>query len=237
MASDQGPVQSVPANDAFAAALRGFGPLGLLAIVIVLLPGNVGTLGGVFVPVSAILALAWTRLSRTPLRALGFVRPRSWVATVVLGVALGVGLKMLMKAVVMPLLGAPPVNAAFHYLAGNTPAIAAAAVGVVVAAGFGEETTFRGFAFERLGKLLGGSLPAKVAIVLITSAAFALAHWISQGPAGMQQAAVVGLVLGSIFAATGEIWLPMVAHAAFDLTALAIIYFDVEAQAAHLVFR
>jgi hypothetical protein len=53
----------------------------------------------------------------------------------------------------------------------------------------------------------------------------------------VQQATVVGLALGSIFAIKRRIWLPMVAHAAFDLTAYAIIYWDVEADVAHLVFR
>ena len=49
------------ADDGLAAALRGLGPLGLLAVVIVLL-GN-----AVFVPLSAILALVWARLARVPL--------------------------------------------------------------------------------------------------------------------------------------------------------------------------
>ena len=49
------------ADDGLAASLRGLGPLGLLAVVIVLL-GN-----AVFVPLSAILALVWARLARVPL--------------------------------------------------------------------------------------------------------------------------------------------------------------------------
>ena len=36
-----------------------------------------------------------------------------------------------------------------------------------------------------------------------------------------KKALIVGLVYGSIMAFTGRIWLLMVAHAAFDLTALA----------------
>ena len=39
------------------------------------------------------------------------------------------------------------------------------------------------------------------------------------------------------FAITGRIWMLMIAHAAFDLTALAIIYWDVESRVAHLVFK
>ena len=53
----------------------------------------------------------------------------------------------------------------------------------------------------------------------------------------MEQAAVTGIVFGTIFARTGRIWMLMVAHAAFDLAALAIIYWNLESLMAHLVFK
>lgn len=214
-----------------AAELRGFGPLGILALLVVL-AGNV-----LMPPLSAILALVWARWSRTPWSALGFVRERRWPATVALGIGLGVGFKLLMKAIVMPLLGADPINHAYHYLAGNRAALPGAIVTMIVIAGFGEETLFRGYLFERLGKLLGSSAWARGFIVLITSGLFGLAHYANQGLAGVEQATVTGLVFGTIYAATGRIWLPMIAHAVFDLTAVAIIYADVETRVAHWVFR
>ena len=42
-------------------------------------------------------------------------------------------------AVMMPLLGAPPVNDAFQYLVGNTAILPTALYAVLVGAGFGEE--------------------------------------------------------------------------------------------------
>ena len=48
---------------------------------------------------------------------------------------------------------------------------------------------------------------------------------------------ITGLVFGTIFAATGQIWMVMCAHAAFDLAAIAIIYWNLEAAVAHLVFK
>jgi Type II CAAX prenyl endopeptidase Rce1-like len=62
-------------------------------------------------------------------------------------------------------------------------------------------------------------------------------HYSLQGVAGVEQATVVGLVFGTIFAITGRIFLLMCAHAAFDLTALAIIYWNLEPYVAHLVFK
>jgi membrane protease YdiL (CAAX protease family) len=218
-----------------AAALRGFGPLGILAILIILFTGNI-FLGDVVVPVGAALVLVWAWWSRTPWRDIGYVRPRSWIAAVAGGAAFGVAFKFAMKAVVMPLLGADPVNQAYHYLAGNR-AMLPAAVWAMFAAGFGEETVFRGWLFERFGKIFGSGVAAKVAVVLITSAWFGVSHYAVQGLAGSEQAAIVGLVFGTIFAFAGQLFMLMCAHTAFDLTALAMIYWNVETEVAHLVFK
>jgi uncharacterized protein len=215
-----------------AARLRGCGPAGILAIVVIVATGIfAGALA------SAVLVMAWASLSRTPWAELGFVRPRGWLRTVALGVASGAALKLSLKAVVMPLLGADPVNRAYHYLAGNPAALPGILLAVVVSAGFGEETFYRAYLFERLRRLLGAGRAAKVAIVVATSALFAAAHSGDQGIPGAEQAAITGLVFGGIFAATRRIWLPIFAHAAFDVTAVAIIYWDLETAVAHLVFK
>lgn len=223
--------RSVSGDERFAAALRGFGPLGIVAIVVILLGG------AVWAPVGAMLALAWARLSRTPWRDLGYVRPRSWVGGLAAGIALGVAFKLLMKAVVMPLLGAPAVNQAYHYLAGNPAAIPGTLVTLIVGAGFGEETLFRGYMFERLGKLLGAGVAGRVATVLFTTVLFGSAHYRVQGLPGAEQALVTGLVFGSIFALSGRLWMLMCAHAAFDLAAYGIIFWNLESRVAHLLFR
>src|SRR5204862_6014409 len=145
--------------------------------------------------------------------------PRSWIGAILFGIIFGVVLKIAMKAIVMPLLGAPPANQAFHFLVGNRAAIPGMLYVILIGAGFGEETVFRGWMFERFGKLFGQSAGAKIAIVLITSVWFALDHYSVQGIPGMEQALVTGLIFGTIFAVTGQIFLLMIAHAAFDLTA------------------
>jgi membrane protease YdiL (CAAX protease family) len=220
-----------PRGGRLAAALRGFGPLGLLAILLVLAAEVVVQ------PLGAVLALLWARASRTPLRALGYVRPRSWLGGLAVGLAFGIAFKLVMKSVVMPLLGAPPVNPAYQHLVGNTAALPGMLFAVFVGAGFGEETLYRGYMFERLGRLLGTGTAARTATVLVTAAVFALAHVPGQGLFGALQAAIGGLVLGAIFAVTGELWLLMCTHVAFDLTAVAIIYWDLEVAVAHLLFK
>lgn len=213
------------------AALRGFGPIGILAIVVVA-AGNF-----LFLPLSALLVLAWARLSETPWREIGYVRPKSWVATIAIGIVFGVAFKLLMKALVMPLLGADPINQAYHYLVGNTAALPWILYAVTIGAGFGEETVFRGYMFERLGKLFGAGAWVTPAIVVLSAAWFGLIHYPVQGIAGVQQATIFGLVFGTIFALTGQIWMLMIAHAAFDLTAVAIIYWDLENEVSRLIFK
>lgn len=72
--------------------------------------------------------------------------------------------------------------------------------------------------------------------VLLSSGLFAMAHYWDQGLPGVEQAAVTGLAFGGIFAWRKQIWLPMIAHAAFDLTAAALIYWNLEEAVAHMLF-
>ncbi len=211
--------------------LRGFGPVGLLAIFAII----AGSVAGP--PVSAVLVLAWAQLSQTPLRALGLAAPRSWTATGAVGVLFGIAFKLSMKALVMPLLGAPPINERYHYLAGNPAALPGMLAAVLVSAGFGEEVFFRGYVFERLGKLLGRGKVALTATILLSATLFALAHYQDQRLPGVEQAAVTGLVFGGIYAWRKQLWAVIIAHAAFDLTAIALIYWGWEGPVAHLLFR
>lgn len=141
-----------------------------------------------------------------------------------------------MKAVVMPLVGAPSVNEAYQFLSGNDELLPAA-IWAMLVAGFSEETVFRGFLFERLEKMIGSSVPARIGIAILTSTLFAAGHYANQGIPGVQQALVMGLVFGSIYACTKSLWPLIAAHTTFDLTALALIYWGLEAKVAQAIFN
>jgi hypothetical protein len=220
-----------PAADRFAAQLRGFGPVGMLAILAILAVDVFAS------PLAALLVLAWAWRSRTPWREIGYVRPASWLGGLAVGVVFGAAFKLAMKALVMPIFGAPPMNRAFQFLAGNPAALPGFVLQIVLSAGFAEETIFRGFFFERLGKLWGKRPGARVATVVVSAAYFGMLHYHVQGWPGVQQAVFVGLVFGAIFAVTGRLWMLMCAHIAFDLTAGALIYWGLETRVAHLLFR
>ncbi len=218
-------------DDRFAAKLRGFGPIGIAAMAIIL-AANLIT-----VPVSAILVMAWVGFSRTPWRDIGFVHVKNWVGIVAAGITFGAAFKLLLKIVVMPLLGMDPINHTYHYLVANPGGIPAILAAVIIGGGFCEETVFRGYLFERLGKMMGNGAAAKIIIVVFTTALFALAHFRDQGLPGVEQALLTGSVFGTIYAVSGRIWMLMIAHAAFDITAIAIIYWNLEAELAHLIFK
>ena len=220
-----------PTRDAFARALRGAGPAGIAGILAtIVLPAFIG-------PFRAIGPLIWAWRTRTPFAAFGLTRPRSWAATIALGVLLGAALKLLMKAVVMPLLGAPAMNARYSDLEGNTALVVYMLFVVTFGAGLGEELTFRGFLFERLRHFFGSSGRALAGIVLGTSLLFGVVHLPEQGVHGAAQATITGLVMGTIYARTGNLWLPVVAHAAFNVVAVFIIYWGLESRIAHAFFR
>jgi membrane protease YdiL (CAAX protease family) len=215
----------------FRDSLRGYGPLGIVATVAI---AALALLGPIF---AAVLILLWTWASRTPWAEIGFGRPKSWIGGALTGIVLGVALKFAMKAVVMPLLGAPAANPAFHYLTGNLKATLEFAALVVLAVGWAEETVFRGWLFERLEKLIGRSPIATTLIVLLSSALFGAAHYAGQGLAGVEQAAIMGLVSAVVYAITRRLWMLIWLHTAFDLTAGTMIYLGAENQISHLVFK
>jgi membrane protease YdiL (CAAX protease family) len=218
-------------DDAFAARLRGFGPVGILTSLGVLL------LTPLLQPIGAVVPLLWAWRSRTPWRELGLVRPRSWLITLGLGVPSGVAFKLFMKSIVMPLLGAPALNPAFQQLHGNAAALPGMLFMVIVGAGIGEELLYRGFLFARLRALLGRSARAMAGVVAGTALYFGLIHLPEQGLAGAEQAAIMALVVGTIYGWTGQLAFPMVLHSAFNVTAVLLIYLGLEAQVAHWVFK
>jgi membrane protease YdiL (CAAX protease family) len=205
------------------AALLGLGPAGVLAIVAVLLAGNV---------IGALLVAVWVGFTRTPWARLGLIYPTNLKRTLLAGVVIGIGLKLLMKALVMPALGFPAVNATYQYLTGNRPAVIRMVITVVFAAGFGEELIWRGFLFARLRPVL-----RPMAVLAVSSLLFALAHVADQGLAGAAQAFLTGAAFGGLFLGSGDLWLPIVAHAAFDITAVLLIFWNFEASVAHTIFR
>ena len=90
--------RTVPSSDdSVAEQLRGFGPLGVFAILIIVLAD------ALIKPLSAILVLLWARRSGTPWREIGYQQPRRCIGSLDTGAIFGVSFKLLLKADVMPM--------------------------------------------------------------------------------------------------------------------------------------
>jgi hypothetical protein len=215
--------------------MRSFGPTGIFVLGVILLSGTI-YIAQVAIPFGAIFVLLWTWLSRTPWREIGYIRPRSWGRTILAGIAFGFIFKLFTKSVVMPILGAGPINLVYHYLSGNRAQLPYA-IWIMVVAGFAEETVFRGFLFERFGKLFGQRKWTGIVTVALTSLWFGFAHIPNQGYMGAVHGFIFGLVFGTLYSFRCNLFLLMIAHAFYDLTALALIYWNLETEVAHFFFR
>jgi len=90
---------------------------------------------------------------------------------------------------------------------------------VSIAAGLGEELLFRGLVQAGLTNLVGGPLAPWIALAG-ASILFGVCHWLSTTYAIL--AVLAGAYFGLLLILTGNLWTPIVAHAAYDL--LALIY-------------
>jgi membrane protease YdiL (CAAX protease family) len=218
-------------EDRAAAQLRGFGPAGIVSILVVLAGALVGGWA------AGALVLFWAYRSRTPWRDLGLARPRRWILTASSGLLFGGLFKLFTKSVLLPLLGGSPINSAYHYLVGNTAALPGLIFYILVSGAIGEELFYRGYLFERISRFFGTSTAVRIATVVFTALLFGLAHFADQGRNGVVLAVITGGVFGTVYAAAGGLWFVMFAHAGFDLTAVAIIYYDLESRMSHWLFR
>lgn len=86
-------------------------------------------------------------------------------------------------------------------------------------AGLGEEALFRGLLQTWLTEHLGFPLA-----VLLSAVAFGTAHYISR--AYVVFTAVLGLLFGALYFWSGNLAIPMIAHAVYDFAALCFVYRD-----------
>lgn len=214
-----------------AASLRAMGPFGatiafLIVASVLLAP-----------PIAAVFVFLWLWLSRTPMREIGLVRPESWIAVLVLGIAAGIGAKLLMKAVVMPYFGAAPTNPILAPLEGDMQAAVIASIEMIVLAGFAEEVVFRGFLFNRLQTAFGTGWLARAVMIAGVALFFGGLHYFGQGYFGALNATIMGFLFCVIYFLNQQrLWFLIVMHAAFDVCAVWMTALGIEEQVARSVF-
>jgi membrane protease YdiL (CAAX protease family) len=177
-----------------------------------------------------LLALGWIslRLRHRGWRSVGLRRPQSWGKVFVTALIAAVALQAVSLWITVPLAtrltGQPPDLSEFHELIGNWKlALLGLAVTWTLAA-FGEELANRGYLMNRVADVGGASRLAWALSYVIASVAFGFGH-LYQGPSGVMDATVTGLVLGGLYLAFGRnLWPAILAHGLSDTLALIMVY-------------
>lgn len=186
-----------------------------------------------FVPLSKtpfLLLVAWgsLRLRGLRWRDVGLSLPAGWPRLAGIGLAAGVAMWLLEFFVTMPLLhralGYWPDLTAFNDLVGNAVLLAVYLALNWVLAAFGEEMVWRGYALPRAAEFFGSGTRAFVIALVVVNVAFGLAH-LYQGPSGVIQATVGGVLLGILYLATGRnLVAPIVAHGVGNSIDFSVMY-------------
>ena len=165
-------------------------------------------------------------------RDVGFHRPQSIARAVWVGVSVGLGYQLLSLFVVEPSIArltgsALPDVSIFRGVIGDTRRLMFWLAVSWTTAAFAEETVYRGWITSRLAELGRFSTRAWIVATAAASIVFGTIH-MYQGVSGMIATGLTGLVLGSVYLATGRnLWAAIVAHGVMDTSGFLMIFFGV----------
>ena len=177
-----------------------------------------------------VFLLGWASLRWRGLgwRDVGLDRPVNWRRTIAIGVACGIGMELLELFVTQPLLvkllGKMPDLSDLGELHGNWKLLLLFVVLSWTLAAFGEEMVNRGYLMNRVAGLFRNPKLAWVVSLLVVSFVFGLSH-VDQGITGQVENTINGLLLGTIFLATGcNMWAAIIAHGVTDTLDIGLLY-------------
>ena len=130
-----------------------------------------------------LLLVAWIslRLRRIQWKQIGFTSYRTWVMTLLLGIACGVGLELFDLFGKQPLLtrvlGKPPDLSHFPAVRGNLKLALVMIALIWILAAFGEELVYRGYLMNRVADLGRGTRTAWIVSLFLISALFGFSHY------------------------------------------------------------
>lgn len=161
--------------------------------------------------------------------ALGFRWPPSWRRTLLIAlgalalVTLGAffGKPLLLQPLGLVSTANPEM---FGPLRGNLHRTLMIVAMVWVFAACGEELIYRRYVLSRIAGILGQGAAASIVAVLLSAALFAAGHFY-QDYGGMLMRFIDGSIYGAAFVVSGRnLWVPVLAHGAFDTIAIAMVY-------------
>ncbi|QTD37146.1 CPBP family intramembrane metalloprotease [Polaribacter batillariae] len=202
----------------------------LIVLIITVLIG-LGIIGqlGFFIAIALMLTVHLLR--KTNLSELGLCKPKSWTKILFLSLTLTIIILGIFNYLLNPLLFElfPPESkdlSRYDALRGNIPMLLIALMISWITAAFAEEIIWRGYILKNIAKLLGDKNYSWIISLIITSSLFGLLHFV-QGPIGIIQTGIVGLIFGLIFIVNGKnnLWMNILIHGIIDTISMIAIYF------------
>lgn len=180
---------------------------------------------GVIAAVLVMAASLWLR--GEGLSALGFYPPANWAQTILLGLALGIGIQILGVVLIEPLseklTNTRHDHSVLDGVRGNWKALVQWLVMVWVLVAFLEEMLFRGFLMGEIARGIGVGAGALTLNVVFTSVVFGFAHGYQES-CGIISTGVVGALLALIFVWSDfNLWLVIFTHGFIDTIGIAMI--------------
>jgi uncharacterized protein len=177
-----------------------------------------------------LLLVAWIslRLRRIQWKQIGFTLYRTWVTTLLLGIACGVGLELFdlfgKQPLLTRLLGKPPDLSNFPAVRGNLKLALVMIALIWILAAFGEELVYRGYLMNRVANLGCGTRTAWIVSLFLISALFGFSHY-DQGLTGIIEEGSDGLILGLMYLASRRnLAIPIVAHGVCDTIDISLLF-------------
>ena len=174
--------------------------------------------------------LAWIslRLRSIQWKQIGFTPYRTWVTTLLLGFACGVGLELFdlfgKQPLLSQVLGKPPDLSNFPAVRGNLKLALVIIALIWILAAFGEELVYRGYLMNRVADLGRGTRTAWILSLLLISALFGFSHY-DQGLTGTIEEGSDGLILGSMYlVCRRNLAVPIVAHGVCDTIDIVLLF-------------
>jgi membrane protease YdiL (CAAX protease family) len=180
-----------------------------------------------------LLALLWVLARGETLADFGLIVPKRWLRTILQGLAVfavilvyDIALSPILKSVIGQLTHTSTQLAEQHFagLKGRMDLFLFLIPFVWIFGAFGEEILYRGLIMTRLAQLMGSTRGAWIGALVIQALLFGLGH-AYQGPAGMADIAVIGLIYGAGTLVWGRnLWPAMIAHGVLDTFGFFMMY-------------
>lgn len=174
-----------------------------------------------------ILTITWlfvVYLDRRPFETLGYALQGTWTAEIGLGLALGIGMPLLVFAIYYAVGWTQVTGSLLTQPPGRSALILAETVLAMIAVAINEETIVRGYVLQILKVRYGVT-----AALVVSTLFFAIAHSANPGTTFMSFLGVfaAGLMLGYAYLASGRLWLPLAIHFGWNFTLGPVLGFPV----------